>query len=567
MRKQLFFAVSMLLVLILSSCSKDLTALDPSLFKCNPNPLEVKGGKVDAIITGTFPVKYFNKKATLTVTPVLKFNGTEVKGTPVSFQGEKVVGNDKTISYKAGGTYTVKASFNYVPEMIVSELFLEFNVVTKKKTYQIPSVKVADGVIATSQLVSMNANEIAPAIIPDKFQRVIQEMQEADIMFLIQQSNLRKSETKSSDVLSLTKKIKEASDAQNKAVAGFEISGYASPDGGMTLNTNLAEKREKVTVDYLNKELKKLKTTVTIDSKFTAEDWAGFQALMEKSNIQDKEVILRVLTMYSDPEEREREIKNLSVAFKSIAEDILPQLRRSRLKLTVDVTGKSDVEIAQLAKDDASKLTVEELLYAATLTTNLDEKAVIYQKVTELYTSDVRGYNNLGVVKYQQGKVADASRYFAKALEIDPNSADANYNAGLASLAQGDIVKAEEYFGKAAGTSGNLSQALGSLYIVKGDYAKAKTYFGTVATNNAALLQILNADYNAARKTLSAVPQPNGLTAYLGAIVGARTNDRESVYSNMKEAVRLDVTFAAKAKKDIEFSKFATDTTLIDIIK
>ena len=567
MRKQLFFAVSLVLALILSSCSKNLTALDPSLFKCNPNPLEVKGGKVDAVITGTFPVKYFNKKAVLTVTPVLKFNGKEVKGTPVNFQGEKVVGNDKTISFKAGGSYSVNASFDYVPEMAVSELFLEFNVVAGKKTYQIQSVKVADGVIATSQLISTKANEIAPVIIADKFQRLIKEQQEADILFLIQQSELRKSEANSLDVLSLTQKIKEIKDDQNKKVSALEVSGYASPDGGLDLNTNLAEKRQKVTVDYLNKELKKIKSTVTMDSKFTAEDWDGFQALMEKSNIQDKQVILRVLNMYTDPEQREREIKNLSVAFKNIADEILPQLRRSKLKLTIDVIGKSDAELQKLAKDDASKLTVEELLFAATITNDLNEKAAIYQKVTEIYPSDARGFNNLGNVKYQQGNVADASRYYAKALEIDPRSADINYNVGLTSLAKGDMSAAEVSFGKAAGTSGNVGQALGTVNIVKGDYAKAKTYFGSTASNNAALVQVLNADYSGARKTLDAVAKPDGTTAYIGAIIGARTNDRDAVYSNLKNAVKQDSSLAAKALKDIEFSKFVADASFLSIVK
>ncbi len=567
MRKQLFFAVSLVLALILSSCSKNLTALDPSLFKCNPNPLEVKGGKVDAVITGTFPVKYFNKKAVLTVTPVLKFNGKEVKGTPVNFQGEKVVGNDKTISFKAGGSYSVNASFDYVPEMAVSELFLEFNVVAGKKTYQIQSVKVADGVIATSQLISTKANEIAPVIIADKFQRLIKEQQEADILFLIQQSELRKSEANSLDVLSLTQKIKEIKDDQNKKVSALEVSGYASPDGGLDLNTNLAEKRQKVTVDYLNKELKKIKSTVTMDSKFTAEDWDGFQALMEKSNIQDKQVILRVLNMYTDPEQREREIKNLSVAFKNIADEILPQLRRSKLKLTIDIIGKSDAELQKLAKDDASKLTVEELLFAATITNDLNEKAAIYQKVTEIYPSDARGFNNLGNVKYQQGNVADASRYYAKALEIDPRSADINYNVGLTSLAKGDMSAAEVSFGKAAGTSGNVGQALGTVNIVKGDYAKAKTYFGSTASNNAALVQVLNADYSGARKTLDAVAKPDGTTAYIGAIIGARTNDRDAVYSNLKNAVKQDSSLAAKALKDIEFSKFVADASFLSIVK
>jgi len=567
MKKQLFFAVSMVFALVFTSCSKDLTALDPSLFKCNPNPLEVKGGKVDATITGTFPVKYFNKNAVVTVTPVLKFEGKEVKGTPVVYQGEKVKGNDQAISFKTGGNLSVKASFDYVPEMAKSELYLTFDVVQKKKIYQIPSVKVADGVIATSQLVSTNASEMTAVIIPDKFQRVIQEQQEADILFLIQQSKLRKSETSSSDIVSLTKRIKEAKETPDQKVSSFDLSAYASPDGPLKLNTNLAESREKVTVDFMNKELKKLKTNVKIDSKFTPEDWAGFQALMEKSSIQDKEVILRVLTMYTDPEERNRQIKNLSVAFKQIAEEILPQLRRSKLKLTVDVTGKSDSLITKLANDDASKLSVEELLYAGTLTTDLGVKATIYQKVTELYPTDARGFNNLGAVKFQQGNVDDAARYFAKALEIDPTNVDINFNTGLTSLAKGDLAKAEEYFGKAAGTTGNVGQGLGTIYIIRGDYSKAKTYFGSTASNNAALLQILNADYSGARTTLSSVAHPTALTAYLGAIIGARTNDRDVVYSNLKTAVKLDGSYAAKALKDIEFSKFATDETFLSIVK
>ena len=567
MKKQLFFAVSMVFALVFTSCSKDLTALDPSLFKCNPNPLEVKGGKVDATITGTFPVKYFNKNAIVTVTPVLKFEGKEVKGTPVVFQGEKVKGNDKTIAFKTGGNLSLKTSFTYVPEMGKSELYLEFSIVQKKKTYQIPSVKVADGVIATSQLVSTNASELNAVIIPDKFERIIQEKQEADIMFLIQQSKLRKSETNASDMVSLTKKIKEVKESPNQKIAGFDLSAYASPEGPLKLNTNLAESREKVTVDFMNKEMKKLKTNVKIDSKFTPEDWEGFQALMEKSNIQDKQVILRVLTMYTDPEERNRQIRNLSVAFKQIAEEILPQLRRSKLKLTVDVTGKSDVEISKLATEDATKLSVEELLYAATLTTDLGEKAAIYKKVTEQYPSDARGFNNLGVIKYQQGNTEDADRYFAKALEIDPTNVDVNYNAGLTSLTKGDLSKSEVYFGKAAGTSGNVGAGLGTIYTIRGDYSKAKTYFGTTASNNAALLQILNADYSGARSTLSAVAKPNATTSYLGAIIGARTNDRDAVYSNLRSAVKQDGSLSAKAVKDIEFSKFATDETFLSIVK
>ncbi len=570
MRKQLFFVVSMLFVLVLSSCNKDLKNLDSNLFTCTPNPLEVKGGKVDATITGTFPVKYFSKNATVVVTPVLTFNGKEVKAAATSFQGEKVVGNNQTISYKAGGTYTIKTSFNYVPEMKKSELWLDFSVSTKKKTYALQRVKVADGIIATAELASKDFGSDAvsgPVIVPDKFQRIIQEMQEADIKFLIQQSQLRKSETKSEDIVALTKKVKEAKDAQNKQIAGFEIAGYASPDGSMELNTNLAEKRQKVTTDFINKELKKVKASVKLDSKFTAEDWDGFQKLMESSNIQDKQVILRVLTMYSDPEQREREIKNLSVAFKSIAEEILPQLRRSRLKLTVDVIGKSDEEIAKLAKENASQLSLEELLYAATLTQDAAAKAEIYQKVVDTYPDCFRGFNNLGVAQYQLGKIDAANANFAKALSMNPGNADLNYNAGLTALAKGDLANAEVNFGKAAGTKGNLGNALGTVYTLKGDYPKAKSAFGNTATNNAALMQILDGNYNGARNTLDAVKQPDGLTAYLSAVIAARTNNRDAVYGSLRKAVSIDSAYKAQAQNDLEFSKFFTDETFISIVK
>jgi tetratricopeptide (TPR) repeat protein len=570
MRKHFIFMISMVVSLIFCSCDKDLTALDPALFKCNPNPLEVKSGKVDATIIGKFPVKYFSKNATLTVTPVLKFAGKEVKGTPSVFQGEKVKSNNKIIIFKAGGSYTMKVSFDYVPEMSISELYLNFEVATSKKTYTLPSVKVADGVIATSQLVSTSSSEISPAFIADKFVRQIQEMQDADILFMISKADLKKNETSAADVVSLVKKIKELKDVkegQTKQVSGLEVSGYASPDGSLETNEKLADKREKIVADFLGKELKKIKQTVKISAKFTAEDWEGFKALMEKSTIQDKELILRVLSMNTDPEQREREIKNLSAAYKNIAEEILPQLRRSKMKLMIDVVGKSDAELLKAVKSDSCKLTVEEILFAGTLTSDLNEKAMIYQKATTMYPSEMRAFNSLGYVKLQQENVEDASRYFTKALTIDAKNADANYNAGITALAKGEYDKAEDYFGKAAGTSGNLNQALGTLYMLKGDYAKSKTYLGAVASNNAALLQILNGDFSDARKTLANVAKPDAMTAYLGAILGARTTDREAVFSNLRIAVKRNPALAQKALKDIEFSKFSTEPDFSAILK
>lgn len=556
---------TLVLAVVMNSCNKPMVA--PQDLKCNPSPLTVVGDKVNASITGTFPAKTFNKKGTLVVTPVLKFNGQEVKGEPTTFIGEKVKANDNKISYANGGKYDVKVSFDYVPEMAQAELYLQFEATAGKKTFEVPEVKVADGVVSTVKLASADAKEMQPSITPDKFQRIIQEIQEADIKFLIQQANLRSSETNSANVKDLTAAIVAADTAQRKAINNLEVAGYASPDGALELNEGLAQRRQKVSADYLARQLKRKKVDVEIDTKFMAEDWEGFQKLMEASSIQDKDLILRVLSMYSDPEQREREIKNLSAAYKSIADEILPPLRRARLKLTTDLIGKSDEEISKLMKEDPKQLSVEEMLYAATLTQNLDEKVAIYQKVIDNYPNEYRGYNNMGITKYAQGKVDEAVRCYAKALELQPNDPDVNYNAGVAAMEQGDLEKAEVYFGKAAGTKSDLGAALGTLYMMKGDYSKAKTSFGKANTNNAALQQILNEDYSAARNTLAAVAEPNATTAYLAAVIGARTNDREAVYSNMKTAVARDAAMKEKAAKDIEFAKFADDEAFKAIIK
>ena len=328
----------------------------------------------------------------------------------------------------------------------------------------------------------------------------------------------------------------------------------------------MATDRQKNAQKFLQKQLKKDKVKTDIASEITAEDWTGFQAAMENSNMQDKDLVLRVLGMYSDPEEREAQIKNLSSVYKTIAEEILPELRRSRLILTTDLIGKSDDEIKELAKNDPAQLNVEELLYAATLTNDNAEKIAIYQKVASQF-GDYRAYNNMGMIYFEQGNIAEARRAYGKALEIAPNNADVNYNAGLAAMADNDLKKAEEYLGKAAGTQGNLSAAMGTFYTMKGDYKAAKSAYGNAATNNAAVQQILNEDYAAARQTLANVKEPNATTAYLTAVVAARTNDRDAVYSNMKVAVAKDASLKAKAQKDIEFAKYAEDAAFQAIVK
>lgn len=561
MKKSLLF-VSVLAAALLTSCGKPVA---PEQVAVNPSPLTVVGDKVNAEITGTFPVKKFSKKAIVTITPVLKYEGGEVLGTPVTYVGEKAKENGTTVSYKEGARYSQTASFDYVPAMAKSELYLRFTAKNGNKEVAIPDMKVADGVVATAKLA--DAKEIEPQITADKFQRIIQEMQEADIRFLIQQSNLRNSELKSQEMKDLQAAIKDADKDEKKAINKLEVSGYASPDGGVKLNTTLADARQANAQKYLQQQLKKNKVKADIESSVTAQDWEGFQKAMEESNIQDKDLVLRVLSMYSDPEEREAQIKNLSAVYKTIAEEILPELRRSRLILTTDLIGKSDEEIAELAKNDPAALNVEELLYSATLTSDANEKMAIYKKAVELFPNDYRGYNNMGMLYFKQGSIAEARRSYTQALKIAANNPDVNYNAGVAAMADNDLKMAEQYLGKAAGTEGNLNAAMGTLYTMKGDYAAAKKAYGTKPSNNAAVQQILNEDYAGARQTLAKVENPNATTAYLAAIVGARTNDRDAVYSNLKAAVARDAQFAKKAQKDIEFAKYQEDAQFQAIIK
>ncbi|MBQ4509063.1 MAG: tetratricopeptide repeat protein [Paludibacteraceae bacterium] len=562
MKKLFIFSAIAAVAALFSSCG---APVQPEQLSCNPNPLTVVGGKVNAEITGTFPAKKFAKNAVVIVTPVLKYDGKEALGEPVTYIGEKVKENGKTVNYKKGGTYSQSASFDFVPEMAQSELYLRFEARKGKKAVEIPDVKVADGVNQTSMLV--NPKEAKGQVTADKFQRIIQEMQEADILFLIQQANLRDSQLNTQEMKDLKAAIKEADQNEKKAINNLEVSGYASPDGGMDLNTRLADNRQANAQNFLKRVLRQSKVKADIDAKTTAEDWEGFKKAMEESNIQDKEMVLRVLSMYSDPEEREAQIKNLSSVYKTIADEILPALRRSRLILTTDIIGKSDEEIAALAKNDPAALNVEELLYAATLTQDKAEKKAIYEKVTSIYSEDYRGWNNLGMCYIDEANIAEARRCYAKALTIAPNNADVNYNAGVAAMADGDMAKAEEYLGKAAGTSGDLETAMGTFYTMKGDYNKAKGSYGQSHTNNTAVQQILNEDYAGARKTLAAVENPNATTAYLGAIVGARTNDRDAVYSNMKSAVAQDASMKARAQKDIEFAKYMEDSQFLAIIK
>ena len=565
MTKKLYLPFLMAMVVaLMTSCSKKMGELSSDYFTVTPQVLEAVGGKVPATINGKFPEKYFNKKAVVEVTPVLKWNGGEAKGQSAVFQGEKVEGNDQTISYKMGGSYTMKTSFDYVPEMAKSELYLEFKATVGKKTVTIPAVKVADGVISTSEMLEQTLGSANPANGDDAFQRIIKEKHDANIMFLIQQANVRASELKTAKEFG--KEVKNIDEAENKKISNIEISAYASPDGGVGLNTTLAENRQDNTAKIINRDLKKAKIDAAVDTKYTAQDWEGFQELVSKSNIQDKELILRVLSMYQDPEQREQEIKNISSVYKTLADEILPQLRRARLTANYDIIGRSDDEINEAFNSDPKVLSVEELLYAATLTNDNARKEAIFTKTTQLYPNDFRAYNNLGELAFAAGDAAKAESYFKQAASKNANAPEVNANLGLCELVKGNVAAAETYLGKATGANA-AGEALGNLYIKQGQYDRAVNSFGDAKTNSAALAQILAKDYNKAKNTLANVERPDAYTDYLMAVLGARTNNSSMVTSSLKSAVAKDSSLAKKAATDLEFAKFFTNADFMNIIK
>lgn len=549
--------------LLLTSCSK-LGKLSSDNFTVTPTPLEAVGGQVPATINGTFPTKYLKKKAVVTVTPVLKYEGGEAVGQSATFQGEKVEGNATTISYKVGGTYTMKSNFAFVEPMLNSELYARFDAKLGKKTVSIPEVKIGYGVVATSEL--LNRCSITPATAPDAYQRIIAQKQEANIKFLINQANLRASELNSVSIKDLGKILREINDnEETRALSSIEVSAYASPDGKYSFNEKLAEKRQNVSSDYLKNELKKIKMKADVDTKFTAEDWEGFQELVSKSNLQDKAVILRVLSMYQDPEEREQQISNMSEVYTDIKESILPELRRARLIVNYEIIGRSDEQILDQYKQDASKLSVEELVYGANkLVKDEATRQQWNETIAKLYPSDYRSLNNMAQQAIANGNVNAAQNYLKEAQKVSKNAAEVNTNMALLALKSGDVAAAETYLAKGSGAD-TFKEVMGNLNIAKGNYTQAASDLAGAKTNSAALAQILAKDYTNAKNTLANVKNADATTSYLQAILAARTGDANGVATNLKNAIQKDPTLASRAAKDLEFSKF--ESTVKSLVK
>lgn len=558
--------------LVVSSCASlnKMKKMEKNIaYKVTPEMLETRGGQVDVKIDATIPAKYFNKKVTLVATPVLKFaDGGEKAYEPKTFQGEKVQGNNEVVPF-AGKTVSYSGQVPFEEGMRSSGLYVKFTGSKGKKTKDYESRKIADGVLATETLVN---NAPAIAIGADEFERITKENQEAAIYYLINSSQIRTKETKSDEIKAMEKFIKDVKAAEDMELKNIQIQSYASPDGPTSLNEKLADNREGAADKFVKNNMKKNKVEEYKDLDFfkkyvVAEDWDGFKKAMEESDIRDKDLILRVLSMYSDSEVREKEIKNISSAYSVVADQILPKLRRSKFIVNADRIGKSDEELRSLAKSNPAELNVEELLYSASLFDNNADKLAIYETAKKQFSNDWRGFNDAGMILFEMGKVAEAKADFQQADRLSANNKVVKNNLGVVELKNGNVQEAEVLFGAATGAGNEVDYNKGIVAIMKGEYKAAVDFFGQCNCMNAALANLLAGNVNEASKKLNANKADCPQVAYLKAVVAARNNDTNAVLSNLKAACAKDASMKKLAATDQEFAKLFENADFKAIVK
>lgn len=554
--KGLKFAIIALAAVILSACGgvekmKELPA--GFTLKVTPNPMEVHGNKVKATIEGTIPAKYFNKKATVEITPVIVYNGGELTLPVKVLQGEDVQANNQVINYEAGGSWKHDVEFDYKDEMFRCDIELRFVILYKDKKvpFEAPQ-KIGVGTLATYKLVDIDPK---PIMIKDKFVRVTPEQKEAQINFVIQKSDIRKSELTKEELKVLNDFLLAASQTKNKEVKEIKVSAYASPDGPEKLNEKLSQERGKNTDKYLADVFKKAKIkdakAATVET--TTEDWDGFQKAVQASDVEDKELIIRVLSMYSDPEVREKEIKNLSKVYKVLAEKILPELRRSKLIASVDNIGFSDDTLKYMVENNAyDSLNVEEMLYAATLVSDVNKKIEVYMKAGEKFNCP-RGYNNAAYL-HLMNKDAAAAKAALDKIPADQKIPAVTNNRGCVALLEGNYDEAEKLFTEAADAGNEVKYNLGIIAILKNQYPAAAEYFAGTDSFNQGLALLLNGKVDAAKNTFAKVETAKGY--YGRAIVGARMSEEATVLDNLRTAIGKDANLKDRAKNDVEFRNY-----------
>lgn len=534
-------------------------------YEITPKVLETHAGIVAAQVKATYPEKYFDKKTTLKITPVLTYTGGETVFDELLYtQGEDVQGNNKSIA-KTGGTASWSGDVAYKPEMKVSEFLLRIDASRKDKTLAFAPIKLADGVIATSTLFEYHP---MPLSLKDTYQRIVPEQKIADILYSINRADIKTSELKAADIAALKDYVAMTALNDRMAVKGFTTSSYASPDGPLTLNEKLSVERGKAAEKYLKKEYGKMpELTNLFSSKTTAEDWDGFKTLVQESSLADKDLILRVLSMYQDPVVREKEIKNMSTAYLALADEILPQLRRSKFIVDVDLIGLSDEEIRAAIKSDASALSYEQMLYAATLTTDVNEQLKYYEMATVKDPKDYRAWNNVGWAYLNLDKADEAMVAFEKAKALKNDDVVKN-NMGFAALLKEDFKGASEYFGSMSAATPESKFGLGTIALHDGKYDQAVNLLGDKPSMNLALAQLLKGDLNKAKTTMDAVPPCKcGAPSYLKAVIAARLDNKDGVLNNLREAIGYNTDWKNYAMTDLEFAKYFTDDAFIALTK
>ncbi|MDE6243562.1 MAG: tetratricopeptide repeat protein, partial [Muribaculaceae bacterium] len=521
-QKIMLTALSALVLMGGASCSKKLGQFKSEYFTLNPEPLEVQGRNVPATVAAAIPAKFMQKNAQVQVTPVLVYATGETPSAPYLIQGENVRANGTVVNYQQGGSVMIPFNVAYSPAMAQSTLYLDFAVDQNGKKYTLPRVKIGNGVVATATLA--DPATVTPATARDAFQRIINEKYSADIHFLINQANVRGSELTSKGYTDLGSRLREAAKDSTRVIEGISVSSYASPEGSYDFNKALAERREQSTNATVRSQLSKDKIAEfgELTSNFTPEDWEGFRTLVQQSNIQDKALILDVLSMQSDPELREKEIRNLSGVFDELADQILPQLRYSRVQASINVIGKSDEQLVDYFNNRPQELTADEILYIATLTGDNNKKMEVYNKACEIYPQDYRAFNNLGLTQYVAGDYEGALANFDHALRLNPQAREPEMNRGLIQMLRGEDSAAQQSLGMATGVP-EAGEAMGVYYLQQGNVQAAVNAFGDSRSNNAALARILNKDYAGARDILSSIGTPDATTYYLTAVLGART--------------------------------------------
>lgn len=536
-----------------------------ALPKMDPNPLVLVGKTVEGKIKGTFPPKYFNKNAKLELTPVLKYEGRELVLPSKVFQGEKVTENNTVINSDLGGVYSHDFKFEYKPEMMKSTMELRMTLYYKDK--KVPfglDYKLGEGVNETQNLVDLLA---APAWMPHNYVRTRDEQKNAQFKYKINRAEIASVEYTKDDIKEFQKALKELNADERAKLQGFSLKAYASPDGPVALNDNLSKGRGRSSKNWLQEQIIKNKLKVEVDaiSLDAATDWEGFKKLLEESDIKDKDMMLRVLAMSSDPDVRNRDMHSLPKVFEEVAEKILPDLRRSEMVANFKFEGRSGEEILkEVADGKLLELPENEAYYAAEIEKDMSKRESMYKELAGKY-NNLRGYNNLACIYLLQGKFADAREQLDKAQALDNKNPFVLNNLGVLAMVDGNAEEAEKYFVRATDAGPAVRANLGACAILRGQYQAAVDYLTGTGVFNHGLALMLTDRNEAAKNVFTDLKTAK---AYYGlAILGARTQDEKMLLDNLRTAIQMDASFKARAAKDVEFIKFIHNDVFASLLK